>query len=190
MLVDNGNGQEIWDLYDEHGLPTGETHVRGQKIVPGRFHIVVHLCIFNSRGELLIQQRHKSKRGWPGLWDVSVGGSAVAGETAREGMQRETQEELGLTLDFSNAKPYFTVWGPDYFDHYFVLFDEPDLQTLVLEESEVEAVRWASWAQVEDLYNRTEFLPYSRTFLTWLFEIGSRRLSENFVLDPLSQANG
>ncbi len=185
MLVDNGNGQEIWDLYDELGQPTGETHVRGTKIAPGFFHIVVHLCIFNTHGEMLIQQRDDHKHGWPSLWDVSVGGSAVSGETAREGMRRECLEELGLDLDPSLLRPYFTIWGPDYFDHYFFYYMEPDLRDLVLEEGEVQAVRWAGLAEVEALCKAGEFLPYSEAFVKSLFEIGTGKVSENFLRDKV-----
>lgn len=46
---------ELWDLYDIDRRKTGETHVRGVDVPEGRYHMVVHVVIFNSRGEMLIQ---------------------------------------------------------------------------------------------------------------------------------------
>ena len=56
---------EYWDLYDEHFQKIGRTHLRGEKIPKGTYHLVVHVCIFNQKGEMLIQQRQYFKEGWP-----------------------------------------------------------------------------------------------------------------------------
>ena len=78
------------------GEITGETVCRGAKIPDGRFHLQVHVCIFNGKGEMLIQLRQKDKQWYPDLWDYSVGGSAVAGDNSVTAAERETQEELRL----------------------------------------------------------------------------------------------
>ena len=80
---------ELWDLYTEDRQPTGLTMVRGSEHPEGYYRLVVHVCIFNSRGQMLIQQRQPFKDGWPNMWDVSVGGSVVAGESSREAAERE-----------------------------------------------------------------------------------------------------
>ena len=48
---------ELWDLYDENRVNLGKTMVRGEKQHDGVYRIVVHACIFNSQGQMLIQQR-------------------------------------------------------------------------------------------------------------------------------------
>ena len=45
---------EFWDLYDRDRILTGETHQRGKPVPPGRYHMVVHVVIFNTKGEMLI----------------------------------------------------------------------------------------------------------------------------------------
>ena len=87
---------ELWDLYTQDRQPTGLTMVRGSEHPQGYYRLVVHVCIFNSKGQMLIQQRQPFKEGWPNMWDVSVGGSVVAGESSREAAEREVAEELGL----------------------------------------------------------------------------------------------
>ena len=70
---------ELWNLYDRDRHPTGEILERGKPVPPGRYHLVVHVVIFNSKGEMLIQQRQPFKEGWPNLWDITVGGSPLPG---------------------------------------------------------------------------------------------------------------
>jgi isopentenyldiphosphate isomerase len=59
-------------------------------------HPVVHLHLFNSRGELFLQKRVMSKDIQPGMWDMSVGGHVSPGETPDNAIVREAWEELRL----------------------------------------------------------------------------------------------
>ena len=83
---------ELWDLYDENRVKLGKTMVRGEKQPAGVYRIVVHACIFNSQGQMLIQQRQPFKSGWSNMWDVTVGGSAVSGDTSCTAVERELFE--------------------------------------------------------------------------------------------------
>ena len=70
---------EFVDLYDENRLPLGRTAERSGPKGPGEYRMVVHVCVFDRRGRLLIQRRAAEKFIWPNLWDVSVGGGVDAG---------------------------------------------------------------------------------------------------------------
>ena len=59
-------------------------------------HPVVHLHVFNARGELYLQRRPDWKDIQPGRWDTAVGGHVDFGETPDEALLREAREELGL----------------------------------------------------------------------------------------------
>ncbi|GAY76629.1 putative Nudix hydrolase YfcD [Sporolactobacillus inulinus] len=97
---------ERWDIYDKNRRLTGRTMARGQKFGKDDYHLVIHVCIFNSKNEMLIQQRQPWKKGWPNMWDVTVGGSALSGESSIEAAERETFEELGNKIDLSNERPF------------------------------------------------------------------------------------
>lgn len=57
----------------------------------GRLHRVAAVFVFNSEGELYVQE-HPSD----GKWDHSVGGHVDHGETYAEAAIREAEEELGI----------------------------------------------------------------------------------------------
>lgn len=59
-------------------------------------HPVVHLHVYNSRGELFLQRRPDWKDIQPGRWDTACGGHVDFGESVAAALQREVWEELGL----------------------------------------------------------------------------------------------
>ena len=75
---------EFWDIYDMDRIKQNRVIRRGDEFSEGEYHVVVHVCIFNSAGEMLIQQRQPFKDSWPNQWDLSVGGSAVTGDSSQE----------------------------------------------------------------------------------------------------------
>ncbi|WP_338067591.1 hypothetical protein [Oceanobacillus picturae] len=58
---------EKWDLFDKHRNKIEKQITRGDEMTPAEFHLVVHVCIFNPKGEMLIQQRQPFKQGWSNL---------------------------------------------------------------------------------------------------------------------------
>lgn len=97
------NKDELFPIIDEQGTITGsatrgECH-SGSKLL----HPVVHLHVFNSKGEIYLQKRPDWKDIQPGKWDTAVGGHIDLGENVEQALQREVMEELGI----SNFNPEF-----------------------------------------------------------------------------------
>jgi isopentenyldiphosphate isomerase len=162
---------EKMDIYDENRRPTGRTLDRERGAGTGEYLTVVHLCLFDSSGRMLIQRRHHMKHAFPDLWDLSAGGGVKAGETSREAVCRETHEELGLTLELDGVRPYLTVNFEDGFDDIYVVQESPALETLRLQPDEVSAVRWATLDEASALLRSGAFVPYHESFLRLMFEM-------------------
>jgi len=91
------NNAERFPIVDEEGkvigaATRGECH-NGSRLL----HPVVHLHVFNSRGEVYLQKRPEWKDIQPGKWDTAVGGHIDEGETPEQALTREVGEELGIT---------------------------------------------------------------------------------------------
>ena len=91
------NLAEMFPLVDDEGnivgaASRGECH-NGSKLL----HPVVHLHLFNSRGELYLQRRPLWKDIQPGKWDTAVGGHVELGENVEMALRREAEEELGIS---------------------------------------------------------------------------------------------
>ncbi len=150
---------ELWDLYNENRELTGLSHVRGEEIPQGYYHIVVNIWIRNSKGEYLISQRSADRPVFPLMWEC-VGGSVIKGEDSLTGALRETQEEVGLILSPEDGKLICSVVGrsvngvkyTDILDVWLFEYDGP----VSLEQAttkEVKQVVWMSKAQIKELFN-------------------------------------
>lgn len=90
----------MFPIVDEEGnilgaISRGEAH-NGTKVL----HPVVHLHVFNSKGELYLQHRPEWKDIQPDKWDTATGGHVDLGESVEIALKREVCEELGIT-DFT-----------------------------------------------------------------------------------------
>ena len=91
------NEQERFPIVDEDGTVIGQA-TRGECHNGSRLlHAVVHLHVFNSKGELYLQKRPEWKDIQPSKWDTAVGGHIDYGETPEEALSREVREELAIT---------------------------------------------------------------------------------------------
>ena len=87
---------ELFPIVDEEGRQTGSA-TRGECHGGSMLlHPVVHLHVFNSRGELYLQKRPAWKDIQPGKWDTAVGGHVDLGEDILTALRREAREELGI----------------------------------------------------------------------------------------------
>ncbi len=160
---------ELWDLYDLDRKLTGETMVRGEKQPQDRYRIIVHICLFNSEGKMLIQKRQPFKSGFSGMWDITVGGSAVSGDDSHSAAMRELKEELGIDVDLKNQRPALTVNFKLGFDDMYVVTKDVDIDSLSLQYEEVEKVKWASKEEIFAMLEEGVFIPYHRSLIDLLF---------------------
>ena len=168
---------ERWDLYNMDREKTGRTVARGKALERDEFHLVVHVCLFNNQGEMLIQQRSAGKSTWPNRWDITVGGSALSGETSRDAAARELMEELGIEYDFTNRRPNLTMQfdhGDQGFDDIYCIDFDAEPTTLHLQQDEVQAVKWASKEEILSAIRDGSFVSYHESLIGLLFALRGR----------------
>ena len=167
LLEESGDG-EYFDLFDADRRPTGECLLRGTPTPKDKYRLLVHAVVFNSKGEMLIQQRQNTKK-WPLLWDLTSGGHVTTGEDPRSSAFRELAEEVGIHIDPTGLRPAVTVAFSDGWDDFYVVHSDADSNALVIQLEEVRAVKWATLEEVLDLRQENKFMPYTRSFLEYLF---------------------
>lgn len=166
---------ELWDVYNKDRIKTGKTIERGSQFDRNEFHVVVHICIFNSNGEMLIQQRQPFKEGWPNMWDITVGGSAVSGETSQQAAERELFEEIGYKAKLSNERPYLTINFRFGFDDIYFIEDNVNINALKLQYEEVQRIKWASKDEILQMIKDGKFIPYYSSLIELLFDMRKKR---------------
>ena len=152
--------EEIVDIVTITGKATGETAKKSEIHKKGLYHNTAHIWLYNSKGEILLQQRAKSKLIYPLLWDVSVAGHIDAGETIKQGALREIKEEIGLVLNekqltkigvFKCFKDYENGFIDNEFHHTFIAELLVKTSKLSPQKEEVEDLKLVSITEFNNL---------------------------------------
>ena len=150
-------GDEIVLVVDRNNNETGRVP-RHEMRTRGLPHRASYIMVFNSKGELFVQKRTRSKDIYPGYYDVAAGGVVLAGESYAESAKRELEEELGIRETV--LTPHFTffyeeetnqVWGRVY----TCIYDG----ALILQAEEVERGFFTAPDEVVALSRKEPFTP-------------------------------
>ena len=148
---------EFFDVCDERGMPTGEIVERSVAHRRGILHRTAHVWIIRKadrRWQVLLQKRSANKDSYPGMYDTSSAGHIPAGVEPPESALRELKEALGITAgkeQLTRIGTFRTEYeevfhGEPFHDNEVIsvyVYCEPvDPEGLVLQESEVEEVRY------------------------------------------------
>lgn len=125
------------------GMATRETIHR-----LGLRHRSVHILVFNSKDEVLLQQRAAHKTINPGLWDTSAAGHVEAGERCLAAAHRELEEELGICSERPLTWVTTLTAAPDTGWEFIQVYQLHWDGALRAEGKEISATQWVSREEI------------------------------------------
>lgn len=133
---------ELWDAYDRQFNKIENIKlVRGKPIPDGLYHIVCSVIVKHTDGTYLLMRRDLDKS-FGGMWELTAGGSALAGETPLECAVRELKEETGIVS--SELQEIERTVSDNYhclFVDYFCITDL-DKTSVTLQKDETIDYKW------------------------------------------------
>jgi isopentenyl-diphosphate Delta-isomerase len=114
-------------LVDEKDNPIGYDEKMNAHSNGGKLHRAFSIFVFNSKGEVLLQQRAKAKHTFRGLWTNPCCSHPRKGEDLERAAHRKLKQEFGFDTDLREAFS-FTYKATDResnlteheFDHVFI----------------------------------------------------------------------
>jgi isopentenyldiphosphate isomerase len=148
---------EFFDVVSDDDEVVGRA-ARKEVHAKGHIHRSVLFFIFDREGRVFVNQRTDTKEFYPGCWSIVFGGHVRAGEGYEDTVEREAEEEAGVT-----GKPFFMAAFKKRFDdrdrenvrvYGFIADQEP-----VLDRTEIKQGAFLTLAELEHKIGEEKFLP-------------------------------
>lgn len=166
VLVDNQDNKiGLMEKQEAHVNPT--------------LHRAFSIFIFNTKGEMLLQQRALTKYHTPGLWTNTCCSHPRDGETLEQATKRRLMEEMGMECELKEVFSF--IYKADVmqglieheFDHIFVGITDT---TPIINKEEVESYKYET---VDNISKDIDKNP--ERYTAW-FKIAFARLLESQVI--------
>jgi isopentenyl-diphosphate Delta-isomerase len=168
-------------LVDENDVPIGtiekmEAHQRAL------LHRAFSVFIFNSKGEMLLQQRAINKYHSGGLWTNACCSHPYEGQEIKWAAEKRLQEEMGFSASLSKAfsfiyKAVFDNGLTEHeYDHVFIGIYEGNI---VPDKAEVADYCFMTMDAIENALQS-----HPQKYTAW-FKIAFEKLTSHLALNPL-----
>lgn len=143
--------KEFFDVLNEDGEYINKIASRDECHKEGLWHrAVVVFIVSKDNKKVLLQQRSKTKKLWPNLWDITAGGHTLVNELGYQSAIRETKEEIGINigkeaLEFIGSTRSENIKDDiinRHFNEFYIAHADVDVNNIVLQEDEVQNIKW------------------------------------------------
>lgn len=141
---------ELWDLCNEKREFLNKTHVRGENMISGQYHVVVAIWTINSKNEILVTLRDPNKDCYADMWE-NTAGSALAGETSREGAARELYEETGIKVREEELNLLGTLKEKSAFVDTYIIRKDISIDDLTMQKGETVDAKWVTIEELDNM---------------------------------------
>jgi isopentenyldiphosphate isomerase len=142
---------------------------------PSMMHRVVHVLVFNAKGDILLQKRSQNKDVAPGKWDTSVGGHVAIGESLVSSSVREMYEELGVgghEPEFLYSYTHSNVYETELVTTYRCFIEE----NFSFDREEIDAIRFWTFDEIRGAMGKGILSDnFEHEFITYLGHLESGR---------------
>jgi isopentenyldiphosphate isomerase len=155
--------QELVDIVDDDDNVIA-TVTRREMRASRLQHRSVGIAVISTDGRLLIHRRSLDKDVWPGWWDIAAGGVVASGETYEDAARRELEEELGILdaeVELIGHSRFVDDTVAELCRGYRVVHDGP----FTFADGEVIEARWVTFAELDTMRGKHQFLPDSIALL-------------------------
>ncbi len=169
-------------LVDESDRETGtEEKIKAHK--DGNLHRAFSIFVFNSKGDMLLQKRAKSKYHSGGLWTNTCCSHPRPGESLEEATHRRLKEEMGFDCELKKAFSFIYKADLDHglkeheLDHVFIGIYNGDVHP---NPEEADDFKWI------DVKTLTEDIQKHKEAYTVWFRIALEKVIEYYKNSVLS----
>ena len=176
-------GAESLILVDDADHEVGQMSKADCHAGRGVLHRAFSLFIFNSRDELLLQQRSGHKRLWPQYWSNSCCSHPRSGESMTAAIHRRLMEELGMrcTLQFLFKFKYQAQYDEQGAEHELCsVFFGRSTTPVHANSEEIADWRWISLPELQ-----RELSEEADSFTPW-FKLEWEQIRRDHLEDVLS----
>ena len=145
---------ELVDVYNERKELMGVTKDK-KSLGDNEYRLSTFIWIINSKKELLIQQRTKDTKKMPNMWGATAG-AVREKETALAGAIREVKEEIGIDTLADEYEYIGSYKRIKDFVEVFLLKKDIELSDVVIDEREVQAVKYVSVEKFKQMIEDNE----------------------------------
>lgn len=161
----SSNSEELI-LVDELDNEIGHKSKAGCHDGDGVLHRAFSIFLFNANGELLLQQRAREKRLWPGFWSNSCCSHPRRGESIEIAIARRLSDELNITARFEHVynfcyqASFGEAGAENELCHVYLGRLDGDARP---NKSEIESIRFVCAQELDD-----ELKQHAQRFTPWL----------------------
>jgi isopentenyldiphosphate isomerase len=166
---DRGSAVEVGILVDEDDRVVGSAP-RSEIRAGNLLHRGVAVMVRDSSGRLYVHRRTSTKDVFPSMYDATVGGMVVVGESYEGAAGRELAEELGI----DGALPrrlFMQRYAGDQNNAWMAVFEVEWDGPVRHQEDEID---WGAWMSLDELRAR---------HAEWPFAPDHRELLERYVAE-------
>ncbi|MBI4896727.1 MAG: NUDIX domain-containing protein [Candidatus Aenigmarchaeota archaeon] len=135
-----------------------------------------HVLLFNTKEEILLQHRSKTRDKFPDTLDCSASGHTLAGDTYEQTAQKELEEELGVKDIALKKILLFRMHYGTHDNMISALYEGSYDGPFTIDPKEIIDVRFYPQEKIREMIKQTpeQFSSWTLEILKWYFHLPSR----------------